>query len=173
RSKQTCFCRTIKSVPKPYPLPDNPYPFFKDPLKPYTMKTYILLTIFFTCFYSITVQSQPKLSSHPAAKATIFIDFDGHFIQGTSWNSGGSFYCKPSGLRDNQIENVFYRVSEDFRPFNVNITTDSTVYLAAPVAQRIRVVVTPTSDWYPGVGGVAFTGSFTWGDDTPAFVFTD
>ena len=137
------------------------------------MKTHILFTLIFTYFFSLTVQSQPKLSSYPAAKATIFIDFDGHFIQGTSWNGGGSFYCKPSGLRDNQIENVFHRVAEDFRPFNVNVTTDSTVYLAAPIAQRIRVVVTPTSDWYPGVGGVAFTGSFKWGDDTPAFVFVD
>ena len=137
------------------------------------MKTHILFTLIFTYLFSLTVQSQPKLSSHPAAKATIFIDFDGHFIQGTSWNRGTSFYCNPSGLRDNQIENIFYRVAEDFRPFNLNVTTDSTVYLAAPIAQRIRVVVTPTSDWYPGVGGVAFTGSFTWGDDTPAFVFVD
>ena len=137
------------------------------------MKTHILFTLFFTCFFSITVQSQLKLSSYPAAKATIFIDFDGHFVQGTSWNGGGSFYCEPSGLRDNQIENVFHRVAEDFRPFDVNVTTDSTVYLAAPLAQRIRVVVTPTSNWYPGVGGVAFTGSFKWGDGTPAFVFSD
>ena len=138
------------------------------------MKTNFLLTLFITiCCFSFTVQSQPKLSSHPSAKATIFLDFDGHFVEGTSWNSGGSFYCKPAGMRDVQIENIFNRVSEDYRPFNVNVTTDSTVYLAAPLAKRIRIVVTQTSDWYPGVGGVAFTGSFTWGDDTPAFVFSD
>jgi hypothetical protein len=35
------------------------------------------------------------------------------------------------------------------------------------------VVVTPTSGWFSGVGGVAFLGSFTWGDDTPCFVFPD
>ena len=137
------------------------------------MKTPILLTFFCIYLLSFTAQSQPKLSSYPAAKATIFIDFDGHFVEGTSWNGGGSFYCKPSGMRDVQIENIFNRVAEDYRPFNVNVTTDSTVYLAAPLTQRIRVVVTETSDWYPGVGGVAFTGSFTWGDDTPAFVFSD
>ncbi len=136
------------------------------------MKTNYLLTLFIICL-SFTVQSQPKLSSHPSAKATIFLDFDGHFVQGTSWNSGGSFYCKPSGMNDAQIENVFHRVAEDYRPFNVNITTDSTVYLAAPLAHRVRVVITQTSEWYQGVGGVAFTGSFTWGDDTPAFVFSD
>ncbi|MDQ6755412.1 MAG: T9SS type A sorting domain-containing protein, partial [Bacteroidota bacterium] len=27
--------------------------------------------------------------------------------------------------------------------------------------------------WYTGVGGISYTGSFTWGDDTPAFVFCD
>jgi hypothetical protein len=137
------------------------------------MKTNLLLTILMICGLSFTVQSQPKLNSHPSAKPTIFIDFDGHFIEGTSWNRSGSFYCQPAGMSDAQVINIFNRVAEDFRPFNVNITTDSTVYLAAPIANRVRVVVTPTSDWYPGVGGVAFTGSFTWGDDTPAFVFTD
>ncbi|MEO6682453.1 MAG: zinc-dependent metalloprotease [Ginsengibacter sp.] len=137
------------------------------------MKTNFLLTIF--CFFllSYSVQSQPKLNSYPSAKATIFIDFDGHFIEGTSWNRGAAFYCQPSGLSNDQIINIFHRVAEDYRPFNVNVTTDSTVYLAAPLARRVRVVVTKTSDWYPGVGGVAYTGSFTWGDDTPAFVFSD
>lgn len=137
------------------------------------MKTNFLITLFLICCLTFSAQSQIKFSSNPSAKPTIFLDFDGHFIQGTSWNRGSSFYCMPSGMNDSQIENIFHRVAEDFRPFNVNITTDSTVYLAAPVANRVRMVVTKTSDWYPGVGGVAFTGSFTWGDDTPAFVFTD
>jgi hypothetical protein len=35
------------------------------------------------------------------------------------------------------------------------------------------MIVTPTSAWYAGVGGVAYVGSFTWGDDTPGFVFSD
>jgi len=34
------------------------------------------------------------------------------------------------------------------------------------------VIVTITSDWYGVAGGVAFVGSFTWGDDTPCFVFS-
>ena len=80
-------------------------------------------------------------------------------------------FCAGSGLTNAQITEVFDRVSEDYRPFNVNITTDSTVFLAAPVNKRMRVIITTTSDWYPGVGGVSFVGSFTWGDDTPCFVF--
>lgn len=134
-------------------------------------KTIITLTLIFSAYFM--AYSQPKLSSHPSATATIFLDFDGHYVEATLWNGGKSFYCEPAGLTNAQITEVFHRVSEDFRPFDVNITTDSTVYLAAPLSNRVRIVITPTSDWYKGVGGVSFTRSFTWGDGTPAFVFPD
>jgi hypothetical protein len=55
----------------------------------------------------------------------------------------------------------------------VNITTDSTKFLSAPLTRRIRIVITPTSSWRPNVGGISFVGSFTWGDNTPGFVFSD
>lgn len=129
-----------------------------------------ILLVLATYFVS---DAQPKLSSLPTANATIFLDFDGHLVEATLWNGGRSFYCESPNLTDAQITEIFHRVSEDFRPFDVNITTDSTVYLAAPLSNRIRVIVTPTSDWYQGVGGVSFTRSFTWGDGTPAFVFPD
>jgi len=35
------------------------------------------------------------------------------------------------------------------------------------------MIVTPTSSWKNGVGGISYIGSFTWGDDTPGFIFTD
>ena len=115
----------------------------------------------------------PVLSSLPTAQATIFLDFDGQHVQASSWNGGNTLNCAPSGLSDAQITEIFNRVSEDYRPFNINITTDSTKFLAAPLTKRIRIIITPTSGWYTGVGGVSYTGSFTWGDDTPAFVFCD
>lgn len=114
----------------------------------------------------------PLLSSYPSATAVIFLDFDGQTVDNTSWNTSGPIYCGASGLTNSQITEIFNRVSEDYRPFNVNITTDSTVYLAAPAAMRTRVILTVTSSWYGSAGGVSFVGSFTWGDDTPAFVFT-
>ena len=115
----------------------------------------------------------PVLNSLSSAKATIFLDFDGQFIEGTSWNNGTPFYAAPSGFNDRQIEEIFHRVAEDYRPFDINITTDSATFFLAPFDQRIRIVVTPTSSWYSNVGGVSYTGSFTWGDDTPGFVFVD
>lgn len=114
----------------------------------------------------------PILNSFPSAAATIYLDFDGHTVSGTSWNFMGSFVCGGSGLNPSQINEVFDRVAEDYRPFNINVTTDSTVFLAAPIGKRMRVVLTVSSSWYGTAGGVAFVGSFLWGDDTPCFVFT-
>jgi hypothetical protein len=137
------------------------------------MKKILPIILILTILTSSKTYSLPKLSSLSSAKATIFFDFDGQTVSGTSWNGGSTFYCAAAVLTDEQITEIFNRVSEDYRPFNINITTDSTIFLTAPLAQRIRIIVTPTSDWYPGVGGVSFTGSFVWGDDTPGFVFTN
>ena len=138
-------------------------------MKNFTCKTILLLSVFF----STAAFSQPVLSSYPSASATIYLDFDGQFVQTAAWNGGQPLTCAPSGMSDAQITEVFERVAEDYRPFDVNITTDESKFLAAPLTKRIRVIVTPTSAWKPGVGGVAFVGSFTWGDDTPVFVFCD
>ncbi len=113
------------------------------------------------------------MNSHPSASATIFLDFDGHLVQGTSWNSMGAIECGPANLDASKISEVFHRVAEDYRPFNVNVTTDSTKYWAAPSTRRIRLVVTVSSAWFgSNAGGVAYMGSFTWGDNSPAFVFS-
>ncbi|HTL10284.1 MAG TPA: hypothetical protein VL307_18550 [Chitinophagaceae bacterium] len=113
----------------------------------------------------------PRLNSYPSAAATVFIDFDGQYVSGTSWNMTGDINALPAGYSTAVITEIFGRVAEDFRPFNLNITTDSTQYWAAPRYQRMRIIVTPTSQWYGAAGGVAYTGSFVWGDNTPAWVF--
>lgn len=115
----------------------------------------------------------PVFNSYPKAAPVIFLDFDGHYVTGTSWNWNGAFTCGPSGMKNTQIEEIFRRVAEDYRPFNINVTTDSTKYWAAPAKSRARVVLTVTNEWYgSGAGGVASTGSFSRGDNTPCFVFT-
>ncbi|HSU28859.1 MAG TPA: T9SS type A sorting domain-containing protein [Chitinophagaceae bacterium] len=122
---------------------------------------------------AVSAKSQvPVLSSYPSANGVVFLDFDGHTVSGTSWNTSGPIVCGASGLNNSQIQTVFDRIAEDYRPFDVNVTTDSTKYLAAPANKRIRVIVTVSSSWYGSAGGVAFVGSFTWGDDTPCFVFS-
>jgi hypothetical protein len=114
----------------------------------------------------------PVMSSFPSAAPAIFLDFDGHLVQGTSWNWSGPIACAPADLTNDKIMEIFHRVAEDYRPFNVNVTTDSTRYHAAPANKRMRLILTVTSQWYGNAGGVAYMGSFSWGDNTPAFVFT-
>ncbi len=137
------------------------------------MKNYYqTLIVSLLCGSLTTFAQTPVFSSYPSAAATIYLDFNGQYITGTSWNMNGPIICGPSNLNASQITEIFNRVAEDYRPFNVNVTTDSTKYWAAPSNQRIRIVHTITSDWYGSAGGVSFMGSFTWGDNTPAFVFT-
>jgi hypothetical protein len=136
------------------------------------MKT--LTSFILSLLVSIAASSQvPLYNSNPASAATIYLDFDGHYVQGTSWNMGGkAITCAPAGINATQIKEVFQRVSEDYRPFDINVTTDSTKYWSAPIDRRIRIILTTTSDWYGSAGGVSYMGSFTWGDNTPGFVFT-
>lgn len=135
----------------------------------YPLATAGLLIAFIYCPAQI-----PKLSSNSTAAATIYLDFDGHTVEGTAWNwEHDVIKAKPSGLKSAAIQEIFQRVAEDFTIFNLNITTDSSVYAKAPMTKRIRLIITPTSAWYPEAPGVSYVNSFTWGDGTPSWVFTD
>lgn len=90
------------------------------------MKNFTLI-IFALCATLAHAQAL-KLSSWSTAQATIYIDFDGQSVQSAGWRYGAYFECAPSGLNATQITEVYNRVAEDFRPFNINITTDSTVF---------------------------------------------
>jgi hypothetical protein len=103
----------------------------------------------------------------------IFLDFDGQLVSGTVWNSTGDFYCAPANLTAGEISLVAQRVINDYSPFNVTVTTDESVYNAANVYSRVRVVITESWEWYgKQVGGVSYIGSFTSGGNTPSFVFS-
>ncbi len=132
----------------------------------------VLLALFLTGS-SVTFAQVPVYSSSAAAPAVIFLDFDGHTVSGTSWNYNGPIEAAPSGLSSDQITEIYNRIAEDYRPFNINVTTDQSKYTAASATRRMRVIFTTTHSWYgSSAGGVAYTGSFTWGDNTPCFIFT-
>jgi hypothetical protein len=117
---------------------------------------------------TLALNSQPSITSK-----VIYLDFDGQVVSGTSWNSGNTINASASGLSNSNKIIVWKRVSEDYRPFDVNVTTEESRFNAAPANKRIRVIVTPTSQWYGSAGGVAFVGSFAWGGTpgTPCWVF--
>jgi alpha-tubulin suppressor-like RCC1 family protein len=106
------------------------------------------------------------LESLPGAEAVIYLDFQGGYTP--TW--GGVTY-EPAGLTEAQIAEVWARVSEDFIPFNLNVTTAADVFQKAPETSRQRVIITPTTTAAPGQGGVAYVSSFNWSGDVPCWVF--
>ena len=108
------------------------------------------------------------LESLSGATAVIYLDFQGGYTP--TWQTGGITYDRPN-VSNAQIRETWMRVSEDYMPFNINVTTDLHVYQRAPEGSRQRVVITPTSTAAPGAGGVSYVGSFDWTGDTPCWVF--
>ncbi|MDZ4794732.1 MAG: zinc-dependent metalloprotease family protein [Bacteroidota bacterium] len=106
------------------------------------------------------------------ANSVILLDFDGHIVSNTSWNYNGDINCAPANLTRDEINEVIDRVSNDYSPFNVTVTTSQSEYDAANPYKRMRVIVTETYEWFGQSGGVSFIGSFTWGNNTPCFVFS-
>jgi hypothetical protein len=132
---------------------------------------FVFTLLLASCFLISNAQI-PKLNSYPSAAAVIFLDFDGQTVQSAYWNGGNTITCASPNIPNAVITEAFNRVSEDYKIFNINVTTDSTVFLAAPLTKRIRIIITPTN-FFVGGAGSAYVNSFSWGDDTPGFVFAN
>lgn len=108
---------------------------------------------------------------------------------GTAWNNGAEIVTpafdmdgNPAAFSDAErarIQAIWERVSEDFRPFEVDVTTEDPGVEAlrntgGPDTEwGVRVIIGGDGAWSGGqYGGIAFVGSFTWDSDTPCFVFT-
>ena len=148
---------------------------------------------------AVTAAAGPafELHSKPGSNRVIYLDFDGHTITGTAWNTNG----KPAtvnitpydtdGNPDNWstaeqdvVREVWARVSEDYAPFDVDVTTQAppesaiTRSNASDQQYGTRVVIDPTA-WYQsgcGCGGVAYVGVYNNSSQhsyyQPALVFT-
>ena len=136
------------------------------------------------------------LHSNPGATKRIFLDLDGNNTTGTAWNqSYGTTIVTPAYDIDNNpssfsstelanIREIWERVSEDFLPFNVDVTTEDPGINALTKSNGtdtdwgIRVCIGGTNSWYTssnGTLGVAFPNSFNnylRSVDTPCFIFT-
>jgi hypothetical protein len=119
--------------------------------------------------------SVPVFNSLPGAVAVAYLDMDGQVVSGTQWAGGATITARGivGTLSNAQMLEICRRTAEDFAPFQINITTEESVYLSAPTNRRIRCIITPDNEWYGSAGGVAYLNSFTWTGDTPCWVFSD
>jgi len=124
------------------------------------------------------------LHSRPGAARTIYLDFDGEVVQGTAWNTSSDVSSAPQPAFDSDgdpttfsaterdlVQSVWQRVSEDYAPFEVDVTT------AAPSADALqrtssadttygtRILISPSAEAFSKLckeqcGGVAYVGAF-------------
>ena len=107
-------------------------------------KIYTLFLFTGLLFFSFLSCGQiPALSSNSGSLSVLLIDMDGHTDNSGWWKTGPLVTAAP-GYSTAQATEIFNRVSEDFRPFDINVTTIQSVFDAAPAANRQRVVITPS-----------------------------
>ena len=129
------------------------------------------------------------LASRPGADHTIYLDFDGHVTEGTTWNNAErpTIVSPPydtdgdptswSAAELSIIRSAFEAVAEDFAPFDVNVTTiepsvdDLRNTGSGDLRWGTRVITTSDSAGLCGCGGIAYIGSFDDRVDEPVFVF--
>ncbi len=123
----------------------------------------------------------PALSSNPGGVKTIYLDFDGHAANDAWGNYNATAYdfsgnaAEFSPGEQLAIRNVWRMMSEDYSPFNVNVTTVAPATFNGNV---MRVVVTGSASSILGLGpsvlGVSFLNSFSSASttDNVAWVFT-
>lgn len=130
------------------------------------------------------------LNSRPGSNRVIYLDFNGHTTIGTAWNNGGEPIVSPPYSNDGDsstfsnteleyIQNMWRQVSEDFAPFDVNVTTQDPGQSAITRSDNndqvygTRVVITDDTFDDCGCGGFAYVGVFDYVGDyyKPAFVF--
>jgi len=120
------------------------------------------------------------LHSNPDATKVIYLDFDGHTIM---WQ-GAEFYYVPWNLEGSDdtfsdteraiIQLTWQSVAEDFRPFDLDVTTEDPGTEALmntggdDEEWGIRAVINHSTDTYSW----AYTDSFTDSEDTEMFAWT-
>ncbi len=116
--------------------------------------------------------SVPILNSKPDADKVIYLDFDGGIRPYSGWYSQVTYlpydtdnnYTSFSTKELQAIQNIWESVAEDFLPFNVNVTTDRSIFDAAASGTVALVLITDTSPTTLGLpsntGGIAQIGKF-------------
>lgn len=111
----------------------------------------------------------PQLNSLASSQYSLHLDFDGHFE--ATWGSYSNVNTPvfdrdgdASSFSNSEIDTIveiWTRVSEDFAPFNINVTTVDPGNFANGTALKVAIGG-HWSDWLgSSAGGVAYINSFT------------
>jgi hypothetical protein len=120
------------------------------------------------------------LHSKRGSARTIYLDFDGHTISGTRWNddfNGGRDIIAPpwdidgnpaafGAIEQASIQEVWFRVAEDYAAFDVDVTTEfpgEDAMLRTNLSDQIfgtRALISPIAAQIVPAGGVAYLGVF-------------
>jgi hypothetical protein len=135
-----------------------------------------------------------QLHSNPLASKILYLDFNGHTTTGTAWNSAygvssintaafdfdgnSSSFSNDELLR---IQYIWQRVSEDFSPFNINVTTQDPGIAAltnsggSDTTWGQRAVIGGSSyDWMKAsAGGLSYVNVFGNAYYASSFVFEE
>lgn len=136
------------------------------------MKNFLIA--FFTLPLFACSQSEYLRDSSSIANgaAVILLDFDGQYVSGTTF--GSPITAAPSNANGSTAtkDSILNYCREMLSMFNVIVTLDSTLFHLAPQGRKIRVIFTPTCEWFGcSAGGVSFPNSLTWDTNTPSFAF--
>jgi uncharacterized cupredoxin-like copper-binding protein len=130
----------------------------------------------------VSVKSPPAYHSKPGAPYHIYLDFNGAIVAGKAWNASrnvASWDCVAwstdadrtqfSDSEQAEMRRVWERISEDYAPFDINVTTDVSYDPDNYKGDKNKVgwlLFTPTTDKnnratpHNGSGGVAYVGVF-------------
>jgi hypothetical protein len=127
---------------------------------------------------TVPISSPPLFHSRPGATNVLFLDFNGHLVTNTAWNSYPDWNeplwdCRPysidadettfSAAEQQAILTIWERVAEDYAPFDIDVTTEQPVAWSRYVG---HVLITPGTDKngvscpHDGYGGIAFVDVF-------------
>jgi hypothetical protein len=159
----------------------HPKVFFVESVTSTSYSSEVKATMFFD---SISTESVFSLHSRAESSKTIYLDFTGRNVTNSAWNryiSGpnGTIVAPPFDMDHNPsnfsmserdiIAEIWQRVSEDFSPFDVDVTTEyrgSEDFLTrtnlSDSEYGVRVLITPIPDIICDslCGGIAYLDTF-------------
>lgn len=128
----------------------------------------------------------PLLSSRPGAPVNVVLKLDGYTDDSPGWiafrNRGSGPIVTPAFDLDGdrltfndeerrQIEEIWYRVAEDFAPFDVNVTTIIPDQIND--FETAVVVIGGANDWAPAAGGWGALDGFSTSRANTSYVFSE